>query len=139
MEALPQINKFLEEFSTARGWGPRMTNRLQAVAEETLLVLSETQKDERDGTKRLLVSASSHGAAAELEFVSASGNAENLEDRIALLTNPGPEAEDIGDSERAVERDAALRLLRHYTASVTHRQHHDIEVIAVRVAPPARE
>ncbi len=139
MEALPRINTFLEDFSAEHGWGSRMTERLQAVAEETLAVLSEAHEDEAGGGKRLLVSASGQGPTAELEFVSASGDAENLEDRIALLANPGPEEAEpeLGDPERAVGRDASLRLLRHYAASVTHRQYHDIEVVSVRVASPA--
>ncbi len=137
MEALPRINGFLEEFSAEHGWGPRMTDRLQAVAEETVATLSEAREGDAGGAKRLVVSASGEGRTAELEFVSAAGDAENLEDRIALLTNPGPEG--AGPELDDPGRDASLRLLRHYAASVTHRQYHDIEAIAVRVASPARE
>ncbi len=142
MESLPGINRFLEDFSTDRGWGPQMTNRLQAVAEETLFTLSESHENETGGgAKRLVLSATGQGATAELEFVSAPGNAENLEDRIALLTNPGPEEAglEMGDFGGAVERDAPLRLLRHYAASVTHRQYHEIEIISVRVSSPSRD
>ena len=135
-EALPQVNDFLAAFAADQGWDSRMTGRLQGVAEETLLIMSETRDDDTGGgARRLVVSVSGTGPAAELEFVSASASAENLEDRIALLTNAGAEAAEPGD----FERDASLRLLRHYAASVTHRQYHDIEVIEVRVAPPARE
>ena len=119
-----------------------MTARLQAVAEETLVVLSEAHEDEAGGGKRLIVSASGQGPTAELEFVRASGAAENLEDRIALLANPGPRrrrSRSWATRERAVGRDASLRLLRHYAASVTHRQYHDIEVVSVRVASPSRD
>ena len=52
-----------------------------------------------------------------------------------MLTNAGDEAAEPGN----FERDASLRLLRHYAASVTHRQYHDVEIVTVRVAPPARE
>lgn len=136
-DALPEINKFLEDFSTGQGWSPQMTGRLHAVAEETLLLLSEARGDEVGGdAKRLRITASGDGPTAELEFVSATGSPENLEDRISLLTNSGPEAE---TAELGVGRDASLRLLRHYAASVTHLQYHDIEVIEVRVASPARE
>ena len=68
--------------------------------------------------------------------MSALGSAENVEDRIALPTAPALEEVEL---ERAVERDTALRLLRHYAASVTHRQYYDIEVVTDRVMPPARE
>ena len=141
VQSLPQINRFLEDFAAGRGWDSRMAQRLQAAAEETLLTLCEPREGEPGGVKRLLVSASVQGAIAELEFASAFDSAENLEDRIALLTNPGPGAEELGtdDLERSVERDASLRLLRRYAASVAHWQYHDVEVIAVRVAPPAPE
>ncbi len=136
-DALPEINKFLEDFSTGQGWSPQMTGRLHAVAEETLLLLSEARGDEAGGdAKRLRITASGDGPTAELEFVSATGSPENLEDRISLLTNSGPEAE---TAELGVGRDASLRLLRHYAASVTHLQYHDIEVIEVRVVSPARD
>ena len=141
-DALPEINKFLEDFSTGQGWSPQMTGRLHAVAEETLLLLSEARGDEAGGdAKRLRITASGDGPTAELEFVSATGSPENLEDRISLLTNAGPEAEtaELGDFERGVGRDASLRLLRHYATSVTHLQYHDIEVIEVRVVSPARD
>ena len=138
IDALPQIEAFLEGFSNDHGWDSRMRTRLKAVAEEVLHILSESGGDEASGgARRLLVNASSDGPTADLEFVSATADAENLEDRIALLTAPGPEATglELGDIESA-GRDVSLRLLRHYTASVTHRQYHDIEVIEVRVAPP---
>ena len=142
MEALPGINRFLESFAAGHGWDSRMTNRLQAVAEEMLIILSKAQGDEPGGDpKRLFVSARSHGPSVELEFVSATGSAENLEDRIALLTSSGPEAADmdVGDLEQAVERDASLRLLQHYAASVTHRQYHDIEIVTTRVTSSTGE
>ena len=141
MEALPQIGTFLENLSDDHGWDSRMRTRLNAVAEEVLLVLSETGSDEDSGgARRLLVSASSDGPTVDLEFVSAADDAENLEDRIALVTDPGPEPAGLepGDIE-STGRDVSLRLLRHYSASVTHRQYHDIEVIGVRVASPAAD
>ena len=141
MEALPQIDRFLEGLSDDHGWDSRMRTRLKAVAEEVLLILSESGGDEASGgARRLIVSASSDGPTADLEFVSAAGDAENLEDRIALLTGPGPEPAGLepGDIE-STGRDAPLRLLTHYSASVTHRQYHDIEVIGVRVASPVGE
>ena len=142
MDSLPQINRFLEDLSRGRGWDSRMTSRLQAVAEETLLTLSQARDDDGGAAPgRLMLSVGGEGSSAELEFVSASADAANLEDCIALLTNPGPQEEGpaLGDVESTAGRDASLRLLRHYAASVTHRQYHDIEVIEVRVASPARD
>ncbi len=139
MEALPRIKDFLGEFSDLRGWDSTMTRKLHAAAEETLLILLEGGQGKGvEREKRLRITAKSQGAGAELEFVSASASSENVEDRIALLTTPGPgEAElDSVDLESWTGRDTPLRLLRHYATSVSHRQYHDIEVIEVRVAPP---
>ena len=140
VEALPEISRFLQDFAASRGWKDEMTDRLQAVAEETLLVLTPWDEDEnKDGHTRerrqLLILAASDGSAAELEFISVPSNAENLEDRIALLEKPDPELADFA----GVERDIPLRLLHHYASSVSHRQYHETEVITVRVAPAARE
>ena len=140
IEALPKIKGFLEEFSNQRGWGTSMTDRLQAVAEETLFILLEGRDDEKAGSKvSLQITARSQGARAELEFVSVSGSAENLEDRIALLTTPvpGEGGLDSVDLENSMGRDMPLKLLRHYASSVSHRQYHDIEVIEVSVVSPS--
>ena len=135
-EALPQIKDFLKEFSELRGWDASMTRRLQAAAEETLLILHGGEAGEK---RRLRITAKSQGAGAELEFVSASASAENVEDRIALLTTATPGEAELGsvDLESSMGRDVPLQLLRHYASSVSHRQYHDIEVVEVRVSPPA--
>ena len=134
MEALPDIIEFLRNFSSSRGWNAEMTERLHAVAEETLLILVNQYEDgDAHDQRRLLMLAASDGLTAELEFVTAPGDAENLEDRIALLKKPVPEM-----PELAIERDIPLRLLRHYASSVSHRQYHDIEVITVHVVPASR-
>ena len=137
VEALPQIKTFLKEFSDLGGWDPSMASRLQAVAEETLFILQEGRVEE---SRRLRITARSRGERAELEFASASGNAENVEDRIALLTTVAPgEAElDTIDLESSTSRDAPLRLLRHYASSVSHRQYYDIDIIDISVLPPGR-
>ena len=128
VEELPRINKFLQDFSLSRGWNDEMSDRLYAVAEETLLILAPQDEDRR----LLLVFASSNGPTAELEFISAPSHADNLEDRIALLKKPVPE---IPELETMVERDVSLRLLRYYASSVSHQQYRDTEIITVRVAP----
>ncbi len=140
MESLPEVNEFLEGISKEQGWGEEATNRLRSVAEETLIIMVGPEERADGDGRRLLVTASRQGGMAELEFVSASGDAENLEDRIGILTNAGGEEAEAGpeDLERAIERESALRLLRHYAASVAHRQYHDIEVITVRVACDAQ-
>ena len=133
IEELPKVSALMQQFSSSRGWSAEMTARLQAVAEETMLVLQESrQADDGGGPRRLVVEIGGSGAVAELEFVSAGGG-ENLEDRVALLSQTPMEE---GGLEAAVERDASLRLMRHYAASVSHRQYFDAEIISLRVTPP---
>ena len=131
------IHAFLKEFARSRGWDARMADRLQAVADEVLVILrEESGEPDNGGRRKLLLLASSDGRAAELEFVSAPRDATNLEDRIAYLTRPAPGVPelDLPDLESMMERDVPLRLLQHYASSVTHRQYHETEVITVRVA-----
>ncbi len=134
---LPKINSFLRDFSSSRGWGEGMTDRLCAAAEETLIILAPQAEDGGgNGGRQLLVLAESDGASAELEFVSAPGGDENLEDRIMLLKKPVLE---IPEMETMVDRDVSLRLLRHYASSVRHQQYYDTEIVTVRVASSARD
>ena len=141
LDELPRLNRFMEQFSTRRGWSEPMTARLQAVAEETLHILLEGREGAREDERprRLVVDAASTGATADLEFKSVAGSDENLEDRMSLLSRQMPVGSELElpALETLVERDAALRLLRHYAASVSHTQYFDVEIITVRVTPPA--
>ncbi|MDE2802682.1 MAG: hypothetical protein OXK21_07360 [Chloroflexota bacterium] len=141
MDELPRVNDFVERFAVGRGWSPEMTARVQAASEETMLVLQEGHEDETgERRRRLVVDIGSAGPAAELEFISVGGGADNLEDRIALLSKQLPAETELGapDLETAVERDVSLRLMRHYATSVSHRQYFETEVVSLRVAPPQR-
>ena len=131
---LPRIREFLAKFATRHGWGDGMSHRLEAVAEETVLALTQETAGagqsgarERDGRRRLLLSARKEGGGAMLEFIVGPGS-DNLQDRIALLGEPSGEA--------AMEREAALRVLRHMASTVQHRQYDDTEIVAVRVNSP---
>lgn len=140
MDELPKVNQLMEQFSSGRGWSPQMTARLQAVSEETMQILIEGQEASgNQRPRRLVVDVGSSGTAAELEFISVAGGDDNLEDRIAFLSRPMPQESELQlpELETMVEREAALRLLRHYAASVSHRQYFETEIITVRVTPPA--
>ncbi|MCY4624449.1 MAG: hypothetical protein OXC99_05550 [Chloroflexi bacterium] len=139
MDELPRVNDFLQAFASRHGWSPEMAARLQAVTEETMLVLQEGHEGDDGGRpRRLVVDIGSVGPVAELEFICVSGGAENIEDRVSLLSQPLPGETELGslDIETAFERDASLRLMRHYAASVSHRQYFETEIISLRVAPP---
>ena len=104
-----------------------MTARLQAASEEAVLVLLERRSAGLQRQLRLTASGSSRGA--ELEFITAPGDAGNLEDQLALLSEPPPDLE-----KMLSEGDVPLRMLRHFATSVTHRQYHETEIITVQVS-----
>ena len=141
-DELPRLNEFLGAFAARGGWGADMEGRLQAVSEETLLILLR-RDEEADGSegrsdpgrRRLLLTARKEGGGAVLEFVAGTGDDDaNLQDRIGLLAEQ-PDAED------RIEQEGSLRLLRHFASSIRHQQFHNADVVTVRVdaAAPARE
>ena len=126
-DELPRINQFLEQFSRRNAWNDQTTARLQAVAEETLLVLVDREDSGRG--RRLRITAASSGRGAELEFITAPTEAGNLEDQFAMLGDPPPEVEGM-----LAGGDMSMRVLRHLATSVSHRQYQETEVITVQVA-----
>ena len=127
---LPRIQEFLNAFATRHGWGKSMSQRLDAVAEETLATLLDAEQAGEASTDRSLrVTASKQDGRAVLEFVAAA-RGENIEDRLAVLDEP--------TADRPVERDVSLRLLQHYATSVLHQQYHELEIVTVHVNPPAK-
>ena len=134
IDALPELNDFIDRFASSRGWNESMRDRLRAVAEETLLTLApldlsgslddtEAPPDDR----RLVVVAASDGPVADLEFIGG-GNEANIEDQVKQLQQYDPET--------PIENEISLRLLRGYASSVRHQQFHGTDIITVRVTPP---
>ncbi len=123
---LPEIREFLHRFASRNGWDDTMENRLDAVAEETLLTL--VRPEEESGTpRRLRLSASKGEGGAVLEFI-VSPRGENVQERMAVLGAPGDDA--------SVEQEVSLRLLRHLASSVRHQQYHDLDIVTVQVKAP---
>lgn len=131
VEALEQINRFIEAFSRRNGWDESTTDRLRAVAEETLLVLLDRGDPGR--RRHLGITAASSGRGAELEFITGPSDAENLEDRLAILGEPPPEVEGMLSGG-----DMPMRVLRHLATSVSHRQYQETDVVTVQVAVGAK-
>ena len=124
VEALPEIDAFLRECASRRGWSAAAKRRLRSAGEETLLSLVQLQEgNEADAGRRLLLIARISNAAAELEFIAAPGE-QNLEDRIVILAER--------DSVPA-EHELSLRLLRHYTSSIHHQQYYNTDIITIHV------
>ena len=122
--SLPQINDFLRGFVQAAGWDESSADRLCSAGEETLACLLQDDAL-ADSQKTLLIKASMVNGVAELEF-SAAPHEENLEDRLAYLTE---------QSEIEDEREISFRLLRHYASSVQHHKYHGLDVVNVHVHP----
>ncbi len=128
--ALPKIQEFLRSFSSRCGFDSPMATRIEAAAEETLLILHESERESGEpGQRNLSVTALRDNETAVLEFV-ATGSEENIQDQIAFLGKQvaGPDS---------IENDVAFRLLRHLSSSVRHQQFHDTDVITLSVKPPS--
>ena len=132
VSALTEIREFLESFSSNNGWNAEMSNRLAAVAEETLVALlgSEAEQPAPGEIRRLRLSASRTEKGAVLEFIAGSSEA-NLQEQISLL--------DSRDDEAQLEAEASLRLLRHLGASIRHQQYIELDIVTVNVALPSSD
>ena len=135
LAAAPRIRDFLTGFATDSGFGKAMVHRLDAVCEETLLTLlppdpSTDRTKDRTGRRGLVVTARRQGSGLAVEFTAAAGS-ENVEDRVALLSDHVEEA--------SAGREVSLRILRHLSSSVRHQQYHDTDIVTVQVDAPQVE
>ena len=128
ISALPALREFARSFATRNRFSPAMADRFDAVMEECLLTLVGDGEDAGGGQRRLLVLAHLERGAGVVEFMAASGQ-ENIEDRLAVLGDTAP--------DQSIERNVSLKLLRHLSAEVRHRQYHDVDVLTVRVGRSA--
>ena len=124
MDALPGVDAFLRDLSSRMRWDQGSTERLCAAGEETLSSMLELRDDyEEERSPRLVILARPGVGAVEMEFLAVFGE-ENIEDRIAFMSEQA-ETPDVSD--------ISFRLLRHYASSVRHRKYHGIEIVAVQV------
>ena len=122
--ALPAIDNFLRELAGRAGWDQAATDRLCAAGEETLSSMLQLRDDyEEDRPPRLVIIARHRAGSVEMEFLAVSPE-ENIEDRIAYMSEQA-EAPDVSE--------ISFRLLRHYASSVRHRKYHGIDIVTVQV------
>ncbi len=122
--ALPGIDAFLRELASDMEWNDASTERLCAAGEETLssmLQLRDDYGDER--ATRLILIARPAAGMVEMEFLAVFED-ENIEDRIAFMSDQA-ETPDVSEM--------SFRLLRHYASSVRHRKYHGIDIVTVNV------
>ncbi|MDE0664021.1 MAG: hypothetical protein OXH67_00380 [Acidimicrobiaceae bacterium] len=125
--AVTEIDEFLRGFAADIGWDDAAARRLRSAGEETLMSLLQ-QGDDRSGpgTPSLIVAARHSGAVVEMEFL-AVFDEQNLEDRLAHLSEESQSAAGMEEGE------VSLRLLRHYASSVHHQKFHGLDVVTVQV------
>ena len=121
--SMPEVDRFLQRFAIDRGWNDASIERLRAVGEETLAIMV-LYEDEDASERRMIINVHVNDDIAELEFLSAAYDVENLEDRLAYMSEQ-PEVLD--------ELEVSYRLLRHYSSSVRHQKFHNMDVITVHV------
>ena len=124
VSALSRIDAFLQEVGSKAGWNEASIERLRSAGEETISsLLSQGDDHAASNRQRLMLSARRVDGKIELEFM-ATSEEENLEDRLAYLSDE-PDMQD--------EREISFRLLRHYASSVQHRKYQDIDIVTVEV------
>ena len=124
ISALPEVDNFLREVGGRAGWDEVSMGRLRAAGEETLSSMLQLRDDyEGDAPPRLVLIARPHSGIVEMEFLAVSPE-ENIEDRLAYLSEQAEEP-DVGE--------VSFRLLRHYASSVRHRKYHGIDIVTVQV------
>ncbi len=124
VSALPDIEAFLRKLGADLRWDTESIDRLHAAGEETLSAMLNLRDDyESDEPPRLVLIARPGIGSVELEFL-ALFSEENLEDRVAYLSEQAEEP-DVGD--------ISFRLLRFYASSVRHRKYYGIDIVTVEI------
>ena len=124
LSKLPEIDGFLRGLALKLGWNEASAQRLRSAGEETLISLLQSEEVEgAEEVPKLIVMAHLEGEAVELEFL-AVFDEENLEDRLAYLSD---------ETEGMEEGEISLRLLRHYASTVNHQKYHGLDIVTVQV------
>ena len=124
VSALPEIDAFARETASKLGWNEASTERLRSASEETLLSLVPTDDSPPDDkAPRLVIVARPEADLVEMEFM-AVFDEENLQDRLAYLSE---------EAEGADEGEVSLRLLRHHASSVNHQKYYGLDIVTVQV------
>ena len=124
LSKLPELDRFLGGLASQMDWSGESALRLRSAGEETLMSLLQAEElESADDPPQLIVQALLAGDAVELEFLAVFDD-ENLEDRLAYLSE---------EAEGMEEGEVSLRLLRHYASSVHHQKYHGLDIVTVNV------
>lgn len=128
LSAVPEIDEFVRGLASRVGWNEASARRLSLASEETLISLLDSgDSDSSADTPRLVILAEAAAGTMQIEFI-AVFDGENLEDRLAYLSD---EARGVADDEQG--RDMTLRLLQHYASSVRHQRFYGLDVVWLEV------
>ncbi|MYD78197.1 MAG: hypothetical protein F4239_04690 [Gammaproteobacteria bacterium] len=125
LSALSDLTKFAEKFATANNRDESKVNHLNAVVEEVLLTLLEQKTGKESDIQQLILRAKKDGKNVVLEFITTPGEGENLEDKVALLSEQA--------EQHPMEENLSLRVLQHLSTRVRHQKYSDVDIITVRV------
>ena len=122
--SLPEVDAFVRRLAARLRWNDASTERLSSAAEETLLTLTQAGDDRPAGdSPRLILVTRPDAGVVEMEFM-AVFDEENIEDRLAYLSE---------EVEGLDEGEISLRLLRHHASSVQHRKYYGLDIVTVQV------
>lgn len=120
----PKIDAFLQDFVAEIGWSEESANRLRASGEEALLSLLPSENDGSEANARLIVLVRSQDDIVAMDLFTVSEDEQNIEDRLAYMSE---------EAEVHEDRELSFRLLRHYASSVHHRKYYGADVVTVKV------
>ena len=124
VSSLPEIDVFARETAAGLHWNEASTERLRSASEETLMSLVQSNEGAPGNrTPRLVIVSRPDADLVEMEFM-AVFDEENLEDRLAYLSE---------ETEGAEEGEVSLRLLRHHASSVQHQKYYGLDIVTVQV------
>ena len=124
LSALTDIEAFLRQLGSDLRWNQASIDRLHAAGEETLAaVLHLWESYESNQPPRLVLNARPGSGSVELEFL-ALFSEENLEDRIAYLSDQAEEP-DVGE--------ISFHLLGFYASAVRHRKYYGVDIVTVEI------
>ena len=139
-KALDKVHPFLREFAASKKWDEKSTLRLCAAAEETVVNLLSTKKDNGSSGKeedvyeaeeaedvvkdrRLLINVRGDKNAIEMECLAALGD-DNLEDKMVVLHEHGD----------GMNLDSlSMRILRKISSHFRHQKFHNTDIVTVRI------
>ena len=125
LSKLPIVENFVRATSATWDISDAVLQRLCLANEETILSLLGENEEETSGPVRtLLVTMVRRSGIAEIEYIAVVGE-ENIQDRVALLSESASEIE---------SGSLSLLVLHHLATSVKHQKYFDTDIVTIQVS-----